>query len=233
MHFFPQSCLVCHTTVLSELSICKPCENELPWQAPGCKYCGILLPRTGRPQSSALLCDKCAIALPAFDSCHALFEYCSPVQELIGAFKYRHQFVAGRLFAQLLAQSFKRYYEDKSLPELLVPVPLHTRRLRFRGFNQSLELTRYLGKSTSIPVDSRYCRRHQATPAQRGLNAGERIGNIRNAFALNSKHPYASICKVAIVDDVVTTTATVNELAHTLRMAGVQEIDVWALARVN
>jgi len=233
---FPHNCVICAAALDTRISICSRCEEQLPWQPPGCLYCGIMLIRAG---DSPSVCTKCQQALPAFDSCHALFEYCSPVQELISSFKYQHQFAPGRVFGQLLAQTFTRHYEDRLVPELLIPVPLHKRRLQQRGYNQSALLAREISRSCNIPVDTNSCTRQSATPAQRGLNARERARNIFNAFDVDSslKNSPASANslpeRVAVIDDVVTTTATVNELALTLRHAGVRVIDVWAVARVN
>jgi len=229
MLIFPHNCIVCTTALYTPISICRSCEEQLPWQPPGCQYCGIMLTHAG---DSSSVCSKCQQALPAFNSCHALFEYCSPVQELISNFKYRHQFAPGRVFGQLLMQAFKRHYEDRLYPELLIPVPLHKRRLQRRGYNQSALLAREISRNCKIPMDTSSCIRKCSTPAQRGLNATERVRNIFNAFLVNS----GKSCmpeRVAIIDDVVTTTATVNELALTLRDAGAGVIDVWALARVN
>ena len=189
-----------------------------------------------RAGDSTSVCSKCQQVPPAFDSCHALFEYCSPVQELISNFKYHHQFAPGRVFGQLLTQAFKRHYQDILLPDLLIPVPLHKRRLQRRGYNQSVLLAREISKCCRIPVDTNSCMRQSSTPAQRGLNASERVRNIFNAFVVNSDILEGGKTlpeRVAIIDDVVTTTATVNELALMLRHAGIAGIDVWALARVN
>lgn len=228
---FPHNCIVCTAPVHTRISLCRSCEEQLPWQPPGCRYCGIMLTHA---DDSSSVCGKCQQALPAFDSCHALFEYCSPVQELISNFKYQHQFAPGKVFGQLLMQAFKRHYEDRLLPELLIPVPLHKRRLQQRGFNQSALLAKEISKNCSIPTDISSCIRQFSTPAQRGLNATDRARNIFNAFSVNSSVGRRSMPdRVAIIDDVVTTTATVNELAWTLRQVGVREIDVWALARVN
>ena len=114
------------------------------------------------------------------------------------------------------------------MPELLLPVPLHPKRLRERGFNQALEIARPLGRRFQIPVEARACRRIRATRPQSELALAERRGNLRGAFAvrgaLTARH-------LAIVDDVVTTGATVSALARVLLRQGVQRVDVWAVAR--
>ena len=113
-------------------------------------------------------------------------------------------------------------------PEVIIPVPLHSSRYRERGFNQSLEIARILSRRLVIPLDYRSCSRIHATQAQTQLDAKERARNLKKAFAITKPLPYTH---VAILDDVVTTGATVNELAKMLRQAGVKRIDVWACAR--
>lgn len=242
MTVFPHNCIVCNAALYTRISLCRSCEEQLPWQPPGCQYCGIIL---AHADDSASVCSKCQQALPAFSSCHALFEYCSPVRELISNFKYHHQFASGRVFGQLLLRAFERHYDGSSFPELLIPVPLHKRRLQRRGFNQSALLAREISRNCNIPMDTNSCIRLFSTPAQRGLNATERASNIFNAFSIKASiktsiktshgdsRRHVMPERIAIIDDVVTTTATANELATTLRQTGVREIDVWALARVN
>jgi ComF family protein len=107
------------------------------------------------------------------------------------------------------------------LPQLLLPVPLHARRLRERGFNQAQELTRILSTHLSIPVDTQSLCRTRNTTAQSGLTKKDRRQNIRNAFTLTSK---INSSHVAIIDDVMTTGHTVNEIAKTIKASGVSEI---------
>ncbi len=225
-----QSCLLCARAVQRRLALCRDCEEELPWQPPGCRHCGIT--QAGNREFVGSLCSDCAASPPAFDSCHALFEYCSPVQELIGGFKYRARFAAGRVLGALLAQAVARHYEAREAGDL-VPVPLHPGRLRQRGFNQSLLLAREVAGLCALRLDSSSCSRMHSSAAQRGLSAGERADNIRGAFAVQFSAERAVPRHMIIIDDVVTTTATANELATSLRYAGVRRIDVWALARVN
>ena len=114
------------------------------------------------------------------------------------------------------------------MPELIIPVPLHKSRLKERGFNQALELARPLGQRFGIPVDIQAIRRTRATAPQSGLDKKERRRNIRGAFELKGK-PLAR--HIAIIDDVVTTGNTVNELARILRRGGATRVEVWAIAR--
>jgi len=117
---------------------------------------------------------------------------------------------------------------NAEMPELIIPVPLHVKRLRERGYNQALEIARTLGRELSIPVESGSCTRVLATIPQTGLQQNERRRNIRGAFRVLHT-PKAAY--VAIVDDVVTTGSTVSELTRVLMKAGVKRVDVWAAAR--
>jgi ComF family protein len=119
---------------------------------------------------------------------------------------------------------------DCGLPDCIVPVPLSKKRLRQRGFNQSAELARAVSKNYPIPLNLHAIARGRDTRAQTGLHRQQRLQNIRGAFdqvrAMDAGH-------VAILDDVVTTGSTVNELARVLKRAGVERVDVWSIARAG
>ena len=152
------------------------------------------------------------------------------------------QFLIGRIsrlkfnralhYAPLLASIFNRQLSQRSTntPDCIIPVPLHPSRQRDRGFNQSLEIARLVSKMTGIPVEKSLCKRIRSTPFQSGLNAVTRNRNVKNAFQVVKKSHYRH---VAIFDDVVTTGSTVNELARVLKKAGVEIIEVWAIARTH
>jgi ComF family protein len=152
------------------------------------------------------------------------FEYAWPLDALEARFKFAGSLAAGRV----LSDAWMDEGPPPSLPELLLPVPLHLSRLRSRGYNQALELARPLGRRYRIPVAHDVLYRARKTDAQSELDALARLGNVRGAFAVRrvptQKH-------VAIVDDVMTTGATLAECAKALVAAGVERIDVWALAR--
>lgn len=122
----------------------------------------------------------------------------------------------------------KKFSTFKEKPQRLIPVPLHRKRYHQRGFNQAIEIAQPISRQLNIPLDTRCCLRRVDTTAQAELHADERRKNIRGAFQvrhhINYKH-------VAIIDDVVTTGATVNELAKMLRKEGVTKIEVWCCAR--
>ena len=130
------------------------------------------------------------------------------------------------LLGRLLRDELSSKISD--LPEAILPVPLHPRRLRQRGFNQSIELARPLAKHLGIPLVIDAVERRVDTPAQTGLSKQQRGVNLRRAFRLRESLPYRN---VVIVDDVITTGQTVTALANCLRKAGVERVDCWSLAR--
>ena len=145
---------------------------------------------------------------------------------MIYQFKYKHHFYAYRPLVVELINLLKK--SKQPLPELIIPVPLHPRRLRKRGFNQSNLIAKSLAKTLDIDCDYKSLIRHKFTRPQVELTGKDREKAIRNAFSVTSeikpKH-------VALVDDVITTSNTVNQAAKVLKQSGVENISVWALAR--
>ena len=145
---------------------------------------------------------------------------------MIKRFKFNGDLHLARLLGGLLADAIQS--DDQPLPELILPVPLHHRRLRERGFNQALELARPIAERLGLPLNWRYARRNRATDPQSELPAKLRSHNIKGAFTVA---PGLAASHVAIVDDVMTTGHTVNELAMMLRRSGVKSVSVWVCAR--
>jgi ComF family protein len=178
------------------------------------------------------LCDACLSAMPAqpppmpypYGMVYAGFRYQAPIDEMIQGFKFNEQLHLGRLAARLAMPAL-----SDMRPDALVPVPLHTRRLRERGFNQSLELAGFWGSRFALPVLGQALQRHRATCVQSGLKAAERLPNVAGAFSAKGALPG----HVALVDDVYTTGATCHAAAQALLAAGVKRVDVWCLARVT
>jgi len=218
---YPPTCVLCGAPGDDGLDLCAGCRGDLPMIGACCPRCALPL-----PAPAAGPCGACQRHPPPFAVCRAAFRYEDPLPALIGGLKFRDRFNLIRLLATLLAETLAGL--DDPRPDALVPVPLHPRRLRERGYNQSLELARVIGRRLDLPVDARCCNRVRATPPQAALDQKSRRRNIRGAFAaggdLGGRH-------VAVIDDVVTTGSTVGELARTLRRAGCRRVDVWTLAR--
>jgi ComF family protein len=217
---YPPTCLLCGDPGTAGRDLCRPCAESLPYNLTPCPRCGLTL-----SVSQTVDCGRCQRHPPAFDATFAPFRYEEPVRHLIHALKFRANYPSARLLGQLMAEALTGV---KNKPALLLPVPLHPSRYRERGFNQAAEVARTLSRQLHIPLDPYCCARARATQPQAELPAKERLRNLKKAFRIIAA-PRAS--HVAIVDDVVTTGTTVNELAKVLKAAGVERIDVWACAR--
>ncbi|WP_242469596.1 ComF family protein [Rhabdochromatium marinum] len=223
---YPPTCVLCGAPGWGELDLCQGCLADLPGLAPSCGHCARPLAQ-GMPDGA--ICGQCQHRPPPYDRCLACFRYQGLVRKLMGDFKFRQRLALARLFGQLLAET-ARWESESCLPEQLVPVPLHPSRLRQRGYNQSLEVARVLGRALGVDVESQLVERVIATPPQLGLAREARLVNVRDAFRL--RHPVTA-GHLAIIDDVVTTGATVGELARLLKAAGARRVDVWAIARTG
>ena len=218
---YPPTCRLCKAPGVGELDLCTDCLEDLPHLLHACRCCAL-------PIDSDLveLCGTCQRTPPPYDNTYAAFLYDFPITKLVSQLKFQgklaHAHLLGRLMTESLASSVS------GLPECIIPVPLHSRRICERGYNQSLELARYLSRSLHIALDVESVIRVRHTPPQTGLSESDRRKNVRGTFRVNADLRCAH---VAIVDDVVTTGSTVGELARTLKCSGVERVDVWALAR--
>lgn len=223
----PPTCVLCAGAGQpTNFDMCVACANELPTNAHACSQCGEQLGASGAQQ---LLCGACLRKPPRYQSTHCAYRYSYPIDHLVRALKYHHRLAHARVLGELFARSLAHTRKD-SWPELLIPVPLSESRYRERGFNQANELAEQLRCRFSIPVCANLLERRRATREQAGLDRVGRRKNVRNAFAMRApllaKH-------IAIIDDVVTTGSTVNEIARVLRRAGAERIEVWAVARAS
>ncbi len=225
-------CLLCLEPLRAhEYQLCTLCREALPHLSQFCYQCALPLP--GAAANS--LCGRCQVAPPSFDYCVAALQYTAPVDRLISGFKYQARFEYGDLLARLLAQQIHHNSLMHSPPDCIVPVPLHLRRLLSRGYNQSIVFAKSLRKHyrklsrTQLSIDVHGTRRTRYAPPQSQQTMREREHNIQGVFAV--RHSARLPQRVAIVDDVMTTGATANELAQVLKRAGVQEVTVWVAAR--
>lgn len=213
----PARCLVCGESGDGGQDLCAACRRELPWNHPACTRCALPLPGPGH-------CGACLAHPPPFDRAWAALHYRFPLDRLLPRFKFHADLAAGRLLSQLMREALVQ----APLPQALVPVPLHPERLRQRGYDQALELARPLARGFGLPLAAGVLRRVRATAAQSELGAGARSHNVRGAFSAAAG---ALPDHVALVDDVMTTGATLRECARALRRAGVARVDLWAAAR--
>ena len=196
--------------------VCDACYPRLPWlPAARCPQCAL-------PTAGGGTCGTCLSHPPRFDRVSAAFAYAWPLAPLIHHYKY-----AGNLaLATLLAQALSTRLAGDA--DLIIPMPLAPQRLRSRGFNQALEIARVVSRLTGVPLAPAACRRGRDSAPQASLPWRARGQNIRNAFACDAD---LSGVRVAVVDDVMTTGATLNELARNLRQAGALEVQGWMVAR--
>jgi ComF family protein len=224
---FPFNCAVCGQAagVAAAMDLCPACRRHLPRLERACRCCANPLV-TGRDARDFPLCGRCLRKLPHFDRSHCPFSYGEPVSWLLHGLKYHQRLVGIPVLSRLLLEHLRARVQG--WPGLIVPMPLHPARLRRRGFNQALELARPLARELRIPLATGICERVRVTLQQSELPAARRAANVRNAFGmrgeLTAKH-------VAIVDDVMTTGATANELARVLKRHGAEIVQVWAVAR--
>ena len=210
-------CLLCGSRAGDE-GLCRSCRAALPWLPP--ERC----PTCASPSPRGLICGRCVAHPPALDRVEAAAAYAFPVDGLVQTLKYRHHLAAATVLGHLLAAAVK----ESPRPDLILPVPLGTQRLRERGFNQSLEIARVAGRVLGLPVEAHVFRRVRDTPPQASLPFDERAKNVRRAFVCDAD---LAGRRVAVVDDVLTTGASLNECAKALRRAGAAEVIGWVATR--
>jgi ComF family protein len=219
----PPTCILCGAPGAGGRDLCAGCAAELPGNLDCCPRCALPF---DAPLPPGNICGACQRRPPPFERTLAALRYEAPIPSLVADVKFHGRLNAARLLGQLLADAVLA--QVVTLPQVLLPVPLHPRRLAGRGYNQSMEIARVVGAMLALPVAAGCCHRVLATAPQAGLDERARRGNIRGAFAAQTPLPWT---RVAIVDDVVTTGSTASELARVLRRAGAAWVEVWAVAR--
>lgn len=234
LHFLtswlPRQCHLCHLTLQEaqpyshtypHLLWCQTCIQRLTLSVPRCQRCGLAT------TNSVAQCGQCLSNPPLWDRLYCLNDYQAPLKDYIQRIKYHRQFWLANDLSSLLASQI-----SQPAPELL-PVPLHWRRLWQRGFNQSADIAEALAhyqrqQGQPCQVNYQVFHRTLATPQQKGLSQQARQRNTKHAFQLITPPQHSH---VALVDDVVTTGATITPLCRALRKIGVSSIDVYCLSR--
>ena len=218
-YLLPGICFLCQGAAPGRDIVCDGCRADLPRVTASCHRCG-------NPLINDSICQACRDGVIYIDRILAPHQYRYPANELVRQLKYNQRLILARELGYAVVAEVKK--AGAPLPECILPVPLHWFRYFTRGFNQSAEIAAVIARDFSIPVNNRLLQRTKYTVPQFGLGLAERKRNIRGAFKLKNGPAYRS---VAIVDDVMTTGATVNEAARLLKKSGVKRIDVWAYAR--
>lgn len=209
----PHDCYLCGAFAGGQ-PVCASCHAELPFHAAAvCPVCAL-------PTAAGEVCGRCLRTPPAFDATRVVFDYAFPVDVLIQALKYRHRLSLAGFFAAKLALPAK--------VDLILPMPLHPRRLARRGFNQAVEIARPLARTTGLPMELTRVARVRDTPAQAQLGRDERVRNLRGAFACGMRLDGMS---VVVIDDVMTTGASLDEVARCLKRCGATRVENRVVAR--
>lgn len=227
---FPPLCLACSESLTSgpQEVFCPECRRRITFIAGSCcPVCGIIFPDS---PSGHHLCGSCLENSPWFTSARAAVAYDGVILNAIHQFKYGRNITTGAALASFLAD-YHFTDMDFGIFDAMIPVPLHVKRLRERGFNQSLILARALGKKYGMDVDFSLLKRRKFTLTQTGLHKKEREKNIAGAFIVTEPANIRDR-NFILIDDVYTTGATINECAKMLIKAGAGRVAVLTLARV-
>jgi ComF family protein len=218
----PSQCGICRGW--GRARVCGACLNRFAPGIPRCRRCAIEVP-AGQPE-----CGACLHEPPPYERSIAAFDYVPPWSHLITRFKFHGGLDLLPVFVDRMLQAHRSAVLPA--PTLLLPIPLSDERLRERGYNQAWELARRLGRALQVPADAHVLLRIRATPHQISLPLPQRAGNVRGAFAIEPRrHAELAGRQVALVDDVVTTGATVGEAARVLLAGGAASVQVWMIAR--
>jgi ComF family protein len=217
----PWNCVLCRQPSAG-MDLCIACLNDLPWIGPACRYCAATLVGEG-------VCGQCQRGAP-LQGCLAALRYEYPAAQMAAALKYRRKQPYGRVLAELLAIRVREAYVEGRLrrPDVLVPIPLHPRRYFSRRFNQAELIAVWLSRELGIRVVPTALKRTKNTAPQTGKRRRARQQNLPNSFAgsrsIQGQH-------IAMVDDVMTTGATLYSAARTLRACGAVAVQGWVVAR--
>lgn len=212
----PRHCLLCGGSTGAH-NLCSGCAADLPVSpVDACPHCA-------RPGTGGAVCGVCLKRPPAFDATLAAFAYRFPLDQLIPQLKYHGRLAIAPVLGELLASAAA----GRPRPDRIIPMPLHPARLAGRGFNHATEIARRLCAVSGLVLDTRSATRVRDTPPQQALSLSARRGNVRGAFICA---PLAGL-NVALLDDVMTTGTSLDELARAVKRAGAARVECWVVAR--
>lgn len=213
----PHRCLLCDGAAQAQ-SLCSACVADLPhYTRAHCPICAI-------PTPEGQICGACLQHPPAYTRTLAAFSYAFPIDQLIQALKYQQRLSIAPVLGQALAQTAR----SRPRPDVLIPMPLHRKRLQQRGFNHATEIARVVAQNLNLPVNITAYERVRDTPPQVTLAYDQRRRNVRDAFVCKGD---VAGKRVALIDDVMTTGTSLDELAKTIKKAGALEVETWVVAR--
>lgn len=219
------SCSFCNVAQ-TQTGICDSCFVAIESNDISCSRCAS--PITHKPAQTlrSALCGRCIKKPPTYQKVIAASRYQFPVDKALSELKFNKQLHYARSLCYVLERQIKLHYLDSPYPQALLAVPLHPKRLVERGFNQSDIIAKHLSHSFNIPTAHTLVR-VKDTPHQIGLSEKQRRKNLNNAFELRGPLP----SHIALIDDVVTTGSTVNEITKLCLKHGAQKVDIWCLAK--
>ena len=217
----PRLCIGCGHPLQPSQNFCPACASLLDCIEHACQLCGL------KNQTKHAICGACLYNPPRWQKIIAPLVYHQFSRNLLIQLKFNENLYLANSLVSHLIEHFERH---DSPPEVLIPVPLHQSRLIDRGYNQAFEIANILSILLKIPIDTQAIKRTRHTESQLGLSANQRAKNILKAFKYESAVTYSH---VAVVDDIITTGSTANEITKTLHRAGVTNVEIWGLARVT
>ena len=220
----PGVCVLCDRTTFNGRDLCDECHDVLPFNGTACVRCALPL---GMHRLEGGVCGACFAKPPPFERTVTALVYRDPVPMLVRRVKFHSALVEAHILGSLLATAVEAEYAQAALPLAIVPVPLSWRRLAGRGHNQATLIARPVARRLDLPIAHELCRRIRHTPPQTGLSRTARQRNLAGAFEVRGRPPE----RIALVDDVMTTGATLRALTRTLRRAGAHEVHLWVVAR--
>lgn len=216
----PRVCTLCNCYHAGDDAVCMACFEFLTPITSACIYCALPLPK-----SKFMTCGTCIQKKPYFDYTLAPFVFEEPLRTLLHEFKYHQGLYLLSFLAKLIIQNLPT---EALTTECLIPVPMHPLRLRQRGFNQATELAKFIGSQLHIPHNAFLCQKSIYTLPQAGLKAEQRKKNLQNSFQIHA----LDYKRITLIDDLITTGSTANELAKAFKERGVEQVNVWCCARV-
>ena len=221
-----QQCCLCSQA--SKEVICHHCADSLPTQTHRCQTCALPL-----DQINHHYCGQCLKQTPIINRTWALYDYGNALPYLIKSFKYHHKLPIGHFFAHKIANAYQSIVRHHWVYDLIIPMPLHPKRIKERGFNQSIELSSQLQKHHPNLVQVNACYRTKSVPAFSGLNKKQRQKHIKNIFNIHEQY-FNYKQRILLLDDIMTTGSSINELAKSIKKYQPKvSVDALCLARAT